>query len=204
VNNWKVILATLVIFAAGVLTGGLLVSHSDRVQLKHHRFGSRSPVNRRADDRQLPANPRESPLPQGFSGIRAQGFSGLLPQGLRLDFLEKLDREIHLSAEQRARIEKIITEGQERNKQLWNRVLPELRREMQATRERIRAELKPEQVQRFEDLMKQRPQRKGDEPMTQPDRRLRDQPRRPLPPPEGSLPGGAPQPRPPAAPPANP
>jgi len=27
VNNWKVILATIVIFGAGVVTGGLLVSH---------------------------------------------------------------------------------------------------------------------------------------------------------------------------------
>ena len=28
-NTWKIILATLVIFVAGVLTGGLLVSYTD-------------------------------------------------------------------------------------------------------------------------------------------------------------------------------
>ena len=35
-NTWKVILATLVIFIAGVLTGGLLVGYSDRAQHKRH------------------------------------------------------------------------------------------------------------------------------------------------------------------------
>jgi Spy/CpxP family protein refolding chaperone len=119
--------------------------------------------------------------------------------GLRMDFLQKLNREIQLTDEQRERIEEIIKEGQDRNRQLWNRVLPEIRREMQTTRERIRGVLEPEQVRRFEELMRQRSPRKGDEPLMQPDRRLR----RPLLPREGLPPDGAPQPRPPAEPPAN-
>ena len=195
-NTWKVIFATLVIFVAGVVTGGLLVSYSDRAQHKPHRLWPREVSTHRSDTKQPTTTPRETFTPPKLSGA--------MPQGLRMDFLRNLDREIQLTDEQRARIEKIITEGQEHNKQLWNRVLPEMRREMQETKERIRAELKPEQVKRFEELMKQRPQRKGNEPTTQPDRRLRDQPRRPLPPRDGSLPEGVPQPRPPAEPPANP
>lgn len=195
-NTWKVIFATLVIFVAGVVTGGLLVSYSDRAQQKHHRFWLRELASRRPDTKQPAATPREAFSPPKLSSA--------LPQGLRLDFLQNLNREIQLTDEQRSRIEKIITEGQERNKQLWNRVLPEMRREMQEAKERIRAVLTPEQVKRFEELMKQRPQRKGNEPAMQPDRRLRDQPRHPLPPRDGPLPEGAPQPRPPAEPPANP
>ncbi len=195
-NTWKVIFATLVIFVAGVVTGGLLVSYSDRAQQKHHRFWLRELTSRWPDPKQPAAIPREAFSPPKLSSA--------LPQGLRLDFLQNLNREIQLTDEQRSRIEKIITEGQERNKQLWNRVLPEMRREMQEAKERIRAVLTPEQVKRFEELMKQRPQRKGNEPMMQPDRRLLDQPRRPLPPRAGLLPEGAPQPRPPAEPPANP
>ena len=195
-NTWKVIFATLVIFVAGVVTGGLLVSYSDRAQQKHHRLWLRELTSRRPDPQAPAAPPREAFSPPKLSGA--------LPQGLRLDFLQNLKREIQLTDEQHARIEKIITEGQERNRQLWNRVLPEMRREMQDTKERIRAVLQPEQVKRFEELMKQRPQRKGDEPMMQPDHRLRDQPRRPLPPRKEPLPEGAPQPSLPAEPPANP
>ena len=33
-NTWKVILATLVIFITGVVTGGLLVSYADRASQK--------------------------------------------------------------------------------------------------------------------------------------------------------------------------
>jgi len=176
VNTWKIVLATLVIFVAGVVTGGLLVSYSDRAQPKRHR-----------------ATPAK--------------ISNAMPKGLRMDFLQNLDREIDLTPEQRSRIEKIISEGQERNRQIWNRMMPELRREMQFTRERIRATLQPDQLPRFEELMKQsRPagQRRSDDSMMQPDRRLRDQPRRPLPPREGPLPGNTPQPRPPVEQPANP
>jgi hypothetical protein len=198
VNTWKVILATLVIFITGLVTGGLLVSYSDRVQQKHHRLWPRDVMKHRLDNKQPTATGREL-----FS---RPGLSSAVPQGLRLDFLQNLNREIQLTAEQRERIEKIITEGQERNKQLWNRVLPEMRREMQQTKERIRAELRPEQVKRFEELMKQSRlsgQRKGDESMS-PDRRLRDQPRRPSPSRERSPTEDAPQPAPPVEPPANP
>ncbi len=174
-NTWKIVFATLVIFVAGVVTGGLVVSYAERSQPKRHR-------------------------------VTPQKISNTMPKGLRLDFLQNLDREIALTPEQRSRIEKIISEGQERNRQIWNRVTPDIRREMQVTRDRIRATLEPGQIPRFEELMKQaRPtsQRRSDDPLMQPERRLRDPSRRPLPR-EGPLPDGTPQPRPPVEPPANP
>jgi len=45
VNIWKVILATLVIFITGVVTGGLLVSYTDRASLKNRRLFSRENVH---------------------------------------------------------------------------------------------------------------------------------------------------------------
>jgi len=198
VNTWKVIFATLVIFIAGVVTGGLLVNYSNRALQKHHRVWPREVMNRRPDGK-LGAGPRDPSMREPLALSKG---SGSMPKGLRMDFLQNLDREIQLTEEQRERIEKIIKEGQDRNRQVWNRVLPEMRREMQSTKERIRAVLRPEQLKRFEELMKQsRPagQRKGDESM-QPDRRLR----RPLPPRDGLPPGGALQPRPPTEAPSNP
>ncbi|MCL4785169.1 MAG: hypothetical protein KJ070_00035 [Verrucomicrobia bacterium] len=164
-NTWKVILATLVIFAAGVVTGGLLVSQVGKTPPP----GWQSP----------PPRPAEGPRRPGESGgvreaARLPGLPGAVPQFLRKEFLEKLDREVSLSPEQRERVEQIIHEGQERNGQLWERIAPELRKEIAETRRQIQAVLRPEQRARFDELMKQRPQRRTDEP-NPPDRfRLRD------------------------------
>jgi hypothetical protein len=198
VNTWKVILATLVIFAAGVVTGGLLVNYADRTRQKPHRAWTREAASRRVDGKPSAAGPRDPGAREPYASLRTPGG---LPKVLRLDFLQNLDRELDLTVEQREQIEKIITDGQDRNRQLWNRVLPEMRREMQETRERIRAVLRPDQVRRFEELMKQRPARKAEESLLQPDRRLRDPSRRPWSPPDGAP---RPSPPPPAEPPASP
>jgi predicted transcriptional regulator len=188
VNTWKVILATLVIFVAGVVTGGLLVSYADRAQQKSRRFlprdNVRVPANVNPSPFGSPRDPRESPqrLPNPLQNR--------MPRGVSMEFLQKLDAEVRLTAEQRERIEKIIAEGQLRNKELWERVAPEMRREIAETQKHIREELTPEQRVRFEELMKQpRPpgQRKADESMPA-DRRSRDQ-RRSVPPRDAPAPG---------------
>jgi len=201
VNTWKVIFATLVIFIAGVVTGGLLVSYADRAQQKQHRVGSRDAAIRRLDGRQPAAGLRDSGPRESLASSK---MPGAIPKILRLDFLQSLDREIRLTEDQRRRIEKIISEGQERNRQLWSRVQPDIRREIQETRERIRAVLRPDQVRRYEELMKQRPQRKADESLIQPDRRLRDQTRRPFPSRERPPTGSPLPPHPPVESPTNP
>ena len=187
-NTWKVILATLVIFVAGVVTGGLLVSYADRAQQKNRRFlprdNVRLPANANPSAFGSPRDSRESPprLPNPLQNR--------LPRGVSMEFLQKLDSEVRLTAEQHERIEKIIAAGQLRNKELWERVAPEMRREIAETQKRIREELTPEQRVRFEELMKQsRPagQRKADE-TKQPERRSRDQ-RRPIPPRDAPAPG---------------
>jgi hypothetical protein len=186
-----------VIFVAGVVTGGLLVSYSDRAQQKQHRPSPREIAKRRSDNKQAAAGSRDPSLRGSPASPK---MSASMPKVLRLDFLQNLDRELRLTDDQRHQIEEIISEGQEHNRQLWTRALPEMRREIQKTKERIREVLDSEQLKRFEELMRQRPQRKNDQPMLQPDRRLR----LPLPPRGGLPPESAPQPRPPAESPANP
>ena len=142
-NAWKVILATLVIFGTGVITGGLLVTYSDNVIHRSHRAATPDQEKRVA-----------SPAPNAARDIRVPLPSSIL---LRKDFLERLDRELKLDAEQRDHIEKIIGEGQERIKAITLKFEPPVREELAKTREKIRGELKPEQQELFTELLKRRP-----------------------------------------------
>jgi len=155
VNTWKVILATLVIFAAGVVTGGLLVSYANNAQLRPWQ---------NASPRQ--AEPPRRPIEPGATvrePTRPASLPAAVPQFLRKEFLAKLDREVNLTSEQRERIEQIIREGQDRNRQIWDRVSPDLRKEIADSRRQIQAVLRPDQRARFDELMKQRPQRRTDD-----------------------------------------
>jgi Spy/CpxP family protein refolding chaperone len=141
VNTWKVILATLVIFIAGAITGGLVVSQS------------------RSRDTMPPASVR--PAPQntagtGTNGVRHIRLPAPRPGPLRKDFVDHLQRELDITADQRERIEKIISEGQEQTKELWEHVEPEIFSTIVETKNRIRGELTPEQKEKFEELLKQR------------------------------------------------
>lgn len=84
------------------------------------------------------------------------------PMGYRLEFLRRAQRELNLTPEQQIRIENHIRDGQERFRQLWEPVAPQVRTEMDSVRERIRAELTPEQQQQFERMIRERWKRAGD------------------------------------------
>ena len=94
-NTWKVILATLVIFVAGVLTGGLLVSYADhasqKFQRKQARENFRPPVN--ANPAGNPRNPQPFPNPSNLPGRPTRGLSA--------EFVQRLDAEVHLRSEER-------------------------------------------------------------------------------------------------------
>ena len=132
-NSWRIILATVVIFGSGVVTGGLLVNYVERAY----------PRPPHGVNRNNPAKPGgvELPVPR--------------PQLLNQQFVKQLDEKLNLTPEQRGKIEEIITEGQERNRDLWKQIAPQLRSVNQDVRQRIRAVLMPEQRKQFEELMKQ-------------------------------------------------
>jgi Spy/CpxP family protein refolding chaperone len=131
VNSWKVILATMVIFGTGVVTGGLLVRHAD-----HGR--DRRPQHATGAVRQAQPN---------VAGV------------MRIEFLRRMERELDLTPAQREPIDKVLQEGQERMKKLMDTVEPRRREVFKKTMDEFRAVLTPEQQKRFDDLVKQQQQR---------------------------------------------
>lgn len=147
-NYWKVILATVVIFGAGVLTGGLLVDHVDR---SHQKYPRRPTVNTAArpqtNNAALPGSP-EFPMPR-MAREKEMG----------KQFVQQLNDTLQLTPEQRGKIEKIIADGQERNREIWTNTAPKMRAVMQEVNQQIRAELTPDQLKPFEELLKHSPRR---------------------------------------------
>jgi hypothetical protein len=139
VNTWKIIFATLVIFGAGVVTGGLLVSYSDRTHIPGKA-------------------PAEDPHKAGLNGSTNAGMARthFLPVPLRKDFIDRLDKELKLTPAQREHIEKIMSHGQEQAKRTWQKIEPEMNGVLTEARDRIRCELTPAQQTQFEELLKQK------------------------------------------------
>ena len=128
-NTWKVILATMVIFGAGVVTGGLLVHHE-------HIGMARPPHLAGVPRPTVPASP----------GV------------MRLEFLRRAQRELDLAADQRERVDKILKESQERTRKLVQPIAPQLNEESRRAREAFLGVLTPEQRARFEEMVKQQQQ----------------------------------------------
>ena len=142
-NSWKIILAIVVIFGAGALTGGLLVNYAE---LPHPKD-----VQRPSDEGnpQPQANNRDydQPRPQDLPKPRP-------PEMLGKQFVQQLDKSLHLTQEQRAAIAKIVADGQERNREIWTNVAPQMHKMLQDVRQQIREQLTPEQTKQFEEMIK--------------------------------------------------
>jgi Spy/CpxP family protein refolding chaperone len=142
-NSWKIILAAVVIFGAGVLTGGLLVNYVEQSRPKD--------IQRPPDEGtpQPQANNRDNdqPRPQDLPRLRQ-------PELLGRQFVQQLDNTLHLTREQRAAIAKIVADGQERNREIWTNVAPQMHKMLQDVRQQIREQLAPEQRKQFEELLK--------------------------------------------------
>ncbi|HEY3862944.1 MAG TPA: hypothetical protein VGO59_13755 [Verrucomicrobiae bacterium] len=126
-NPWKVILATMVIFACGVITGGVLT-------------------------RAAATKPEPAASAQPAAAGRAAGPPMFQMQ--RANFLKVLNKQLDLSVEQREQIAKIMKASQERTQPLWNEISPQMKEEIRRVREEIRATLAPEQRVKFAELLK--------------------------------------------------
>ncbi len=124
----------MVIFGTGVVTGGLLVRHTELARTQ------------RAPRPASPTRPVMAPTP----GV------------VRLEFLRRVQRELDLTPGQRERIDRILKESQERSRKIMEPVNPDLRLEFQRTRDEFKEVLTPEQRQRFEEMLKH-PQRPRDQ-----------------------------------------
>jgi hypothetical protein len=127
VNAWKVILSTLVIFIAGVITGGLLVTNALKVR----------------QSRPKPPNSANGP-----NGPNAQAANPWLAKNREL--LRRMDRELDLTPEQHTHIEAIIATSQERTKALWKPIAPQMNKETQLVHSEIRDLLDPDQKKKFD------------------------------------------------------
>lgn len=67
----------------------------------------------------------------------------------------RVQKELDLTPDQRARIEKIICDGQERIRDLWYEVAPDIRDEYEDVKKNLCGVLTPEQNKRFDELMRQ-------------------------------------------------
>ena len=133
-NNWKVIFATVVIFGAGVITGGVLV---DYVQHCPSKTVCKEPVKKPAVQPAAAAT-NVAVLPAVESERPPR-----LPEVLSKQFLLKLDEGVHLTVAQREAAQKIIAESQNL-----------MRKTLQDARLEIRELLTTEQRKQFDELMK--------------------------------------------------
>ncbi|MGP8201049.1 MAG: Spy/CpxP family protein refolding chaperone [Limisphaerales bacterium] len=132
-SPWKVILATMVIFGCGVITGALL--------MKTELPAASAP----ADMAQHPSIPSNTPPP--------------LTQFQRPEFLRRMQKQLDLTASQRDEIAKIMKASQERNRPYWDQIAPHMREEVKKVREEIRQMLTPEQQTKFDEMLKPRPRK---------------------------------------------
>jgi len=143
VNTWKVILATMVIFGTGVVTGmvggGLLVRYA----------GVPFPPVRRAAAMRQQATPPSA-------------------GGMRLEFLRRVQNELDLTPDQHARIDDILRHSQDRTRKLMDPVNPLLRDELKRTRAEFVDVLMPKQRTRFNQLVKEQQQRSREQRQAQP------------------------------------
>ena len=130
-SPWKVILATMVIFACGVFTG-VFVTRTE------------------------PVSAAVSPAPQPLSGLTNKtplpAFAQLQPQ--RPEFLRKMDRQLDLTPEQHEQMVKIMNASRERTAPFWEKIAPQMSDELKRVREEIHQVLTPEQRKKWAELTK--------------------------------------------------
>lgn len=110
------------------------------------------------------------PIPTAPTGHALQGL------GQRIDVLRRLTARLNLTPAQRENIDRAIRESQERLRLMWQPIEPAAKEEVRQLRRRIAAELRPEQRERFESLLRERPPRTSADPL--PTRRRSDNPNR--------------------------
>jgi Spy/CpxP family protein refolding chaperone len=115
----------MVIFGAGVITGGLLVRQT--VLVPPPRLPHAGAVN------------RSVPTAPGFT---------------RVEFLRRAERELNLTPAQREQTDKIIAASQDRTKKIMEPVTPKIRDELQQTKDEFRALLTSEQQAKFDEMLK--------------------------------------------------
>ncbi len=132
VNTWKPILAAVVIFAAGVVTGSFVVDRSE----------SKPP---RAFPRQFPHEhgPRNAEL---RPGSRMEGQLNWL--------MKRIQHDLKLTDAQAAKVESAFKASHEEVKTCWEEMRPRMRASTAKLKETLRGDLTEEQIAKFEKYLR--------------------------------------------------
>ena len=141
VATWKIVAAALLIFAAGVVTGGVTAGAAVRT--------SRWSVS--GTTKSSPADPKPS-VPRA-GGLKPSGPANVVQ---RIEVFRRAGNQLDLDAAQRAHIDQLLAESSERVRALWSPVAPKFQQEFRELRRQIAAELSPGQRERFEALIDRR------------------------------------------------
>lgn len=151
-NTWKAIFAALVIFGAGFVTGNVV----NRAVHPSAVAGS---------SRNVARSPQQT-LP--------------LEQLRKVELMGCVQRELDLTPDQHARIEKIISDSQERIRDLWDQVAPDIHDEYEDVKKKLYDQLTPEQKKRFDELMRQQQHSRKPAATNAPPQALQDQKKTPI------------------------
>lgn len=164
VKYWNAILASLAIFACGVITGGLVVSHVYESKPAPARAGiaqaeaEKSPVPPSVPAQSAPKPEAEASKISQFKAPVRQSFERIAK--VRVDYLDRISRNLKLSDDQRDKVAKILRNRQNRVKQISDRIGPEIQGELRQANDEIRRLLTPEQRRRFERIRRMHLQQK--------------------------------------------
>jgi hypothetical protein len=125
VSPWKVILATMVIFCCGVVTGALVIKTA------------------------FPTRPDARPG-LSFAPGRVPGFTAQIQN---TNFLRRMQTQLALTPDQASQIAKIMVSSQDRTKALWSSIEPDVQRELSLVRAEIVNVLNPDQQKKFTDML---------------------------------------------------
>ena len=165
---WKIILSTLVIFMAGVLTGGLLVIIGFKLNPLHQARVAieATPISTNGSLTNLPLAfaPVVTNLPPVLAAKPAASTNSTnanvgkrrTEMAREKELLHRMDRELDLTPEQHSHIDTIISVSQERTRELWLPIAPAMNKEFQFLRKEIRDQLTDDQKVRFDALMRPR------------------------------------------------
>lgn len=144
---WNVVMAALAIFGCGVVTGGLVVSHVYRSQPSAALAHTEPDLDRPSKSESV------------RSRIPSRGSLEWIAKA-RIDFLDRMGRQLELSEGQRKEIGGILRERQAGVKRISERIEPDIRNELRQANEEVRAVLTPLQSRRFERIMRARMQQR--------------------------------------------
>ncbi len=140
VSTWRIVLAALVIFGAGVLTGAVSSGLATRVA-REHRTLNRPPG----------AGPART------NNVSDRGLSKVRPPGsVRLEQMVRLTKDLGLSVSQQAALDRLAGDTEARLREIWKPVLPEAKAEVDGFSRKLQEILTQEQRSRLAQAIEKR------------------------------------------------